>query len=461
MMLMKRVIVVVLALAIMIVLSVYAAASISSQIGLNFQVNPRIAPMYNLWFHRYMSPTGSSDCKWIGARGLIVFAGSQQSVTCFHQANPKIIAVSYIDRGVYANDPLAQALWGTDSAWLHWQNGSRAFFTYNNQPLYFPNPSSPAVRNYEASNWIPQWKSLGVDGLFVDDGYQPCSVNGVFKICTPNGVPLAEFNNGDYQLWVQAWSDWANWVKPQMGKPFHIYPNGVDWYTTANSTILKAWLSGMDGDFLEYYPRPNTWSDEVSWYYQMQSEYYAANPKAIIDFFPYCASGDIPSLYWLAAYYLIAKNFTTNNLYLSPPFSYPVPQGFSCEGWNTAVWDNLNLGTPLGAAANIDAFGDGTASLYIRLFQHGVVVAMQHRSATDTRTISVNLGGSYVNVTNQSGPLISNITIGTDRAFVGVVKGSQGVAPYNVPTLSPWVLIGEAGVLGVIVKLGKRRSSFE
>lgn len=426
----------------------------SGQIGLNFQVNPRIAPLYNLWFHRYMAPTGASDCQWIGARGLIVFAGEQQTVSCFHQANPKIITVSYIDRGVYTNDPLAQALWNTESAWLHWQNGSRASFTFNNQPLYFPNPSSPNLRNYELLNWITQWKSIGVDGLFVDDGYHPCQVSTLWKVCTPNGMPLLEFNNGDYSLWVQAWSDWANWVKAQMGRPFHIYPNGVAWYATLNST---AWLSGMEGDFVEYAPTPNTWQDAVASYYQMQSGDYAINPKAIIDLFPY--SNQIPSLYWLAAYYLIAKNFTTNNLYISPPFSYPVPQGLCCEGWNSAVWDNLNLGNPPSAASNIDAFGDGTASLYIRLFPHGIVVAMQHRYATDARTIKVNLPGFYSNVTG--GTPVNNITIGVNNAFIGVIPGSQVSAEALTifsPALVLWLGVGTSLGMISIRAINKRRS---
>ncbi len=439
---MRRSIVVIVA-ATIIIFGAYAAASISSQIGLNFQVNARDAPMYNLWFHRYMAPTGSSDCQWIGARGLIVYANSQQDVTCFHQANPKIITVTYLDRGVYATDSLYQALSSTESAWLHWQNGARAYFTWNNNPIYLPNPSNTAVRNWESANWIAQWKSMGVDGLFLDDGYNPCKINSVYRICTPNGMPLSEFNGGDYQSWVQAWSDWANWVRLQIGKPFHIYPNAVAWYTTANSTILKAWLSGMDGAFLEFVPTPNTYQDEISYYYQMQSQYYITNSSAIIDFFPYAGSS-IPSLYWLAAYYLLAKNFTTNNLYLSPPFSYPVPKGICCEGWNTAVWDNLNLGTPRGASSIVDAFGDGSASLYIRIFQHGVVVAMQDRVATDTRTVTVNLPGLYQNVTG--GPSINNVTIGVNNAFIGVIPGSQLVLN-NVPTLPPWLVVGLAGTL--------------
>jgi hypothetical protein len=439
----------VIAVLVVIVMGAYAGATLSSEIGLNFQVSARLAPMYNLWFHRYMSTTGSSDCSWIGARGQIVFAQTQQDVTCFHQANPKIITVTYLDRGVYLTDPLAQALWTTESAWLHWQNGSRASFTFNGKALYFPNPSDSNVRTWESSNWVTQWKTMGVDGLFLDDGYNPCLINSRYRVCTPNGLPLAEFNSGDYQLWVQAWSDWANWIKPQIGKPFHIYPNGVDWYSAANSTILKAWLSGMDGDFLEYYPRPNTYGDEISWYYQMQNEYYTTNPKAIIDFFPYCSASNIPSQYWLASYYLLAKNFTTNNLYLSPPFNYPVPAGVACEGWNTAVWDRLNLGSPKGAASIIDAFGDGTDSLYIRLFQNGIVIAMQHRAATDTRTITVNLPGAYENVTG--GSTVTNITIGTNNAFIGVIPGTQLVAA-AAPVFPPFLALAAAVFPGMLIR---------
>lgn len=439
-----RMTIAVVALLMLVLLSAYAYASISGQIGLNFQVDPRIAPMYNLWFHRYLAPTGSSDCQWIGARGLIVYAGSTQSATCFHQANPNIITVGYIDRGVLTSDPLAQALWTIEAAWLHWQNGSRAYFTFNSMKVYLPNPSSASVRSYETSNFIPQWKSEGIDGLFIDDGYIPCnSVGGVYKICTPDAQPLLEFNNGDYSTWVQAWSDWANWVRSQMGKPFHIYPNGVDWYANVNST---AWLSGMEGDFIEYYPRPYTWGDQISSYYQMQSTYFAKNPKAIIDFFPYSAGG-IPSLYWFAAYYLLAKNFTTNNLYLSPPFNYPVPQGFCCEGWNPAVWDNLNLGTPLGPTVITDAFGDGTASLYVRYFKLGVVVAMQDRILNDARKVTVSLSGGYANVTGGSG--ISSLSIGWNNAFIGVIPGSQ-LSAQAVPSFSPlglfWVSL--MGVIG-------------
>lgn len=450
---MRRTIAVIVAVTI-IIFGAYAAASISSEIGLNFQVTSRIAPMYNLWFHRYMSPTGVSDCQWIGARGLIVFGDSQQDITCFHQANPKIAVVDYLDRGVQTSDPLAQALWSVESAWLHWQNGSRAYFTFNSFRVYLPNPSSTNVRSYEASNLITQWKSKGVDGLFIDDGYYPCKINNLYRICS-GGSPLAEFNSGDYQSWVQAWSNWANWVKSQMGKPFHIYPNGVDWYTTINSTVLSAWLGGMDGVFLEYYPRPYTYSDEISWYYQMQSEYYAANSKAIIDFFPYSGVGNIPSLYWLAAYYLLAKNFTTNNLYASPPFSYPVPASFCCEGWNSAVWDKLVLGNPQGASSIVDAFGDGTATLYIRLFQWGIVVAMQHRLATDTRTLTVNLPGAYANVTG--GTAVTNITMGVNNAFIGVIPGHGQLSAQAVPTFSLFLPYEIGSFIALILTFSRRR----
>jgi hypothetical protein len=444
-MLMRRRVVVVAALAI-IALAVAVGASVNSEIGLNFQVNSRLAPMYNLWFHRYTSPTGSSDCQWIGQRGLIVFAGAQQDVTCFHQANPKIIAIGYLDRGVYTTDPLAQALWSVETAWLHWLNGTRAHFTWNNNPIYLPNPSSSSVRNYEATNLIPQWKTLGIDGIYLDDGFAACKFNNVWDICTKDGLQITEY---DFLGWVQSWSSWALWIKSQMVKPFHIYPGTIDWYPTINSTILSAWMNGMDGAFFESSATPNTYGDQVALFYQIQSEYYATNRSAIVDLFTY--SNIIPSMYWVAAYYLIAKNFTTNNLYVSPPFNYPVPSGICCEGWNAAVWDHLTLGTPQGAASIVDAFGDGTATLYIRIFQKGVVVAMQHRLATDTRKITVNLPGLYQNVTG--GTAVSNITIGVNNAFIGVIPGSQQAFPQGVPTFPPILLI----TLGVATYLLKSR----
>src|SRR5712692_2260506 len=131
---MKRTIVALIAVTI-IIFGAYAAASISSEIGLNFQVSTRLAPMYNLWFDRYFSGQTNANCQWVGARGLIVYAETQSDVGCFHQANPNIVTVTYFDRGVYSTDPLYLALSGTESAWLHWQNGARASFTFNSNPL--------------------------------------------------------------------------------------------------------------------------------------------------------------------------------------------------------------------------------------------------------------------------------------------------------------------------------------
>lgn len=439
----------------LVLLSAYVLASSIGQIGFNFQIKSHGAPMYNLWFHRYQSPASSSDCHWIGDRGLIAYAGTQQDVNCFHQANPNIIAVTYLDRGVYTSDPLYQALSGDESAWLHWQNGARAYFSWNNNPIYLPNPASTSVRTWEAANWISNWKTLGVNGIFLDDGYNPCPVNGVYKICI-GSQPLAEFNSGDYQGWVQAWSDWANWARSQMGRPFHVYPNSVPWYTNYNSGVLSAWLSGMAGVFLEFVPSPYTYGDGLASLYQMQSQYYTVNSSAIIDLFPYATTTGIPSLYWLAAYYLLAKNFTTNNLYLSPPFSFPVPQGFCCEGWNTAVWDNLNIGKPQSAASIVDAFGDGTASLYIRVFQGGIVVAMQDRNAADTRTITVNLPGAYQNVTG--GPTVNSITIGAKNAFIGVIPGYQPTDPQAVPVISPTLLLMSGIMISLFIRSMKTTS---
>lgn len=393
-----------------------------------------LAPMYNLFFLRYMSPTGAADCAWIGARGKIVWAGTQVDTQCFHNANPSIIVAAYTDRGTYANTEIWNSLHNIESAWLHWPNGSRAYFTFNNQPIYLPNPNSSYVRNWESTNQtgcsnacisIPQLKSFGSDAVFLDDGFYPCSINSVLRACTPNGVPIAEF--GTYLGWVSAWSNWSIWLKQNMNKPFHVYPNAVDWFTypNASSPILSAWLRGTDGDFLEYYPRPWTWDDEVAWYSSMQIYYYKTNPSAIIDFFSY--SNELPSLSWEAAYYLITKNFTTNNLYVTPPFNYPVPQGFCCGGWSPAVWDNLNMGNPIAPASITDPFNDGTIHYYVRHFQHGVVVAAQHRAATDNRTWTVNLNGNYTNVT--TGVRVNSILMSADSSFIGVNNTTSSPPP--------------------------------
>jgi Hypothetical glycosyl hydrolase family 15 len=266
--------------------------------------------------------------------------------------------------------------WATDygsvrrhPSWFWHEDGKRVLNTQSD--WYLMNPDS-GWRRYWVRRVLYEARLLGDDGVFAD------SLSVPQYLGADNFSPALHYFVGE-QTWTRRIDDFMRYAKNRLRGRLWLIPNAGSWITTRDRTDYATPNGVMIEGFAE--PGDNSWYAVSDWQLQMNRALSLARHGHVVIAQTYPGASDVRGRMFALGSYLLTKGVRS---FINLDVGI-MPQWFPEYG--------IDLGSPLRPLPDSIARLRTRSGLYVRGFQHGLVLVNPGHSA---RTYAAAAGGRSI-----------------------------------------------------------------